>query len=270
MAQSNVVELSRYELSGNITKAKTTLFYPGTQTINRVSELKFSSGYIQSLVETFPETHIKNSYTYSYQKGKKTFALSFSQFYNDKKIVDSTATFQRVIFQNLSFYYPQNELKLHPRKYPNSLDVTYKITNEEYYTQLILKKDSTVREINRFEDFKEQSFNKQGQITSQKFSNKYLNTYTYNDQGQMISDLLYQNLMKRSQDRPIKTIYFYENDARGNWIKKVTVSLDYKNKMDSNSFTTFETRELTYQGGFTSGSSEYDKAFVEKKTSAYK
>jgi hypothetical protein len=135
---------------------------------------------------------------------------------------------------------------------------------------LILRKDSTISENNDFQDFRSQDFNQKGQIVLQKFSEKYMNTYTYNSLGQVYSDFFYPNIMKRSQDRPIKTVYFYENDTRGNWIKKIAINLDYKNKIDRNSFTTFETRELTYQDGFTSGSSKYDEAFVRKQLSAYK
>jgi hypothetical protein len=270
MAQSNVVELSKYELKRNITRAKTTLFYPGSQSVNRVSELEFKGGYIHSLAETYPETKVKNTYNYSYSKDKKIFTLRFAQFYNNKKLVDSTATFQLVKFQQLRFYYPKNQLKTQSRTYPKSLDITYNIAGEKYYTQLILRKDSTVSEINHFEDFKVQEFNQKGKITSQKFSEKYLNTYSYNAQGQLISDIFYGNLMKRSQDKPTKTRYFYENDARGNWVKKVTFTLDYKDKIDLNSFTTFETRELTYKDGFTSGSSDYDANFIQKKIANYK
>lgn len=270
LAQSNVVELSSYELKGNVSKVKTTLFYPSSQTINRVSTLMYKDGFIQSLDETFPETQIRNSYVYSYQQDKTAYTLRFTQFYNNQKTVDSVTTFQRVKFQQLSFYYPQNQLKLHQRNYPESLDITYRLSLEEYYTQLIFEGDSTVREVNNFEDFKEQHFNKKGQIMSQQFSNKYLHKYYYNEKGQLISDVFFQNLMKRSQDRPMKTIYFYEHDSRGNWIKKLSITLDYLNKMTEASFMSFESRRLNYEDGFTSGSSKYDTVFIRNKIASIK
>jgi len=270
MAQSNNVELSKYELKGNVVQSKTILFYPGSGKINRASELNFKDGYIQSLTEQYLETHIKNSYNYSYQQGTESYTLHFTQFDHDKKIVDSTATFQLVEFQKLKFYYPKYKLKLDPRTYPNALDVLYTIKGERFFTMLILRKDSTISENNHFQDLRIQDFNKKGQIILQKFSEKYMNTYLYNAQGQVASDYFYENIMKRSRSIPRETIYFYENDPRGNWIKKVAISVNYRKKIDKNSFTVFEARELTYADGFTSGSSDYDEEFIKKKISTFK
>ena len=44
---------------------------------------------------------------------------------------------------------------------------------------LTYEKDSSITEVNNFEDFRIQKFNKAGQITSQEFSNRYLNKYIY-------------------------------------------------------------------------------------------
>jgi hypothetical protein len=270
MAQSNVVEQSKYELKGDVTQVKITLFDTNSQIIHRVSHLRFKENCIASLTEVYPETKVKNTYDYSYPQNKTAYTLRFTQFYNKEKIVDSTATFELVTFQDLKFYYPKNQLKLQSSTDFKTLDVTYKLASEEYQTQLILQKDHTIGEVNQFEDFKEQSFNKKGQITSQKFSNKYLHQYFYNPQGQLISDVFFPNLTKDHQEPPIKTVYFYENDSRGNWIKKLSITLDEFGKMSNTSLVSFESRELNYKDGFHSGSSLYDGIFIRKKTALIK
>lgn len=269
-AQSNMVEAFKYELTDNIKKVRATLFYSDSRAINRVTDMIFKDGHILSLIENYPEAKVKKSYTYSYQKNKETYTLAFKHFYDQQKILDSTSLFRLVTFQDLKFYYPDYGFALQQRKYPESIDITYSIYGKKYQTILKLKKDHSITETNNFEDFRVQNFNKKGHIVSQEFSNRYLNKYTYNKNGALISDLLYQNLMKRSQDPPIKTIYFYENDSKGNWVKKVTITLDRREKISESSFITFETRELTYTDGFKSGSSHYDESFIKKTTEKYK
>ena len=269
-AQSNVVEAKRYELKGGVSEVRMTSFYLGTKKINRITDMTFEDGYLQSLVENHLGTNIKDSSIYQYQKNWESFALIFKRYENKKKIIDSTSNFQQVTFQNLKFYYPKYQLSLQQRNYPNSLDVTYNISGEKYYTILVLHRDSSITESNKFHDFRVQNFNQKGQLISQKFSNRYLNKYYYNENDQIVTDYLYQNIMKRRQERPIKTSYFYENDAKGNWIKRVAITPTNKYQKRDEIFVHLTTRKIKYNDGMVSGSSEYCASFVKQVVQKYK
>lgn len=268
--QTNIVEQVRYELKGNVAKTSTSYFYPNSPTLNRSMEAHFKNGYISTLHESFQSSNIQHIYQFNYQKNAQEFTLDYQRYYNSKKDLDSSSVFQRVNFGKLRYYYPKNELKIHRSRYPNSLDLSYTIANQTYQTILTKRSDSTITESNSFEDFLESTYNYQGQIIEQESSRKYLTRFTYNENGQISSRSSLEDLQKQSQSRPNTTVYFYENDAQGNWIKRVAISSAYKYQQKDNLWITLTTRKITYADGSVSGSSDYCETFVQKSIEKYK
>lgn len=262
-SQTNIVESSKYGLKNGVVSAKTYNYYPDSQKLNRIMHATYKNGNITSLEEDYIHLDMKHLYTFTYQNDQKELLIDYKHFYKGTKNIDSTTLYQRVDFHGFHFYYPKYKLKQVSYQLSNNLEITYTLDEQEYFTQLIFNKDSTITEQNRFEDFKRQTFNQKGWVTSKKYSNTYRTDYYYNDQGQLITDSFHDKLMNRNRIPAINTNYYYEYDSRGNWVKQVIITPQPYKKKDV-LWVRFVSRQLVYKDGLLSGKVDYDEKFVEK------
>lgn len=266
-SQTNIVESSKYGLNNGVISAKMYNYYPNSQKLNRIVYSTYKNEKVTSLEEDHIHLGMKHLYTFAYKNDGKELQIDYKHFYKGTKNIDSVTHYRRVDFHGLQFYYPNYQLK--QTQLSNRLEINYTLEDQEYATQLIFNRDGTVSEQNRFEDFKRQTFNKKGWVTSKRYSDAHQTNYYYNQKGQLIADSFHDKLMNRNQIPAIHTKYYYQYDSRGNWVKQVIITpQSYKKEEDP--WVYFTSRQLVYKDGFLSGEIDYDQQFVRKVLLKYR
>ncbi len=212
------------------------------------TEYKYNSqGLISEEISHYGKK--KSQVAYSYYTYTKNGNVSSMKYYDHKKELTSTDSYQYDIKGNPTLYkrvkffddgndeytvkynnfYKNGKLSKVEKYEGGSL---YEITTYDYYSNGTIKKETETNKDKTYKTVRE--YNKQGNITQNTYtssSSKSIYTYTYNKKGDLTKQVMKTSYKKPKSTSKTTYTYSYKYDKNGNKIeeiKKENGRLEYK------------------------------------------
>ncbi len=238
---SDVVKIQEFHFKEIKDVSISNLFYLDTH--------EFESGYITSKIRIIEDVQHYQQYRYNASKNEFSFEES-NAIHGDFK-----REYQLITFNHLKFYYPKTDFVVIQNK-PNLLfEFSYTIEGRKITRKLEKLEDNYITDTYDDYGYHIDTYNTIGQKVTTETRSLSKSDLLYNTDG-LIEES--KTIHGKYVDRIHHTYYSYEKDEKGNWIKRVEITISPDNEIK----TTFTSRILTYANGDVTGDGNYDSTFV--------